>query len=47
MFAFEHMVSNKGRQKTVLYSVQYKNGCLAAFDLFHMFTQPSKFYKFH
>ena len=30
--------------KTVLYSVQYKNGWLAASDHFHMFTQSVKFY---
>ena len=24
-----------------------RNGCLAASDLFHMFTQPIKFYAFH
>ena len=27
----------------VFYSVQYKNGWLAASDLFHMFTQSIKF----
>ena len=30
--------------KTVFYSIQYKNGCLAASDLFDMFTQWIKFY---
>ena len=35
------------REKLVFFSVQYKNGCLAAFDLSHMFTQSIKFYKFH
>ena len=30
--------------KTVFYSVQYKNGWLAASDLFHVFTQSIKFY---
>ena len=33
--------------KTVFYSIQYKNGCLAASDLFRMFTQSIKFYTFH
>ena len=28
-------------------SIQYNNGCLAPSDLFHMFTQSIKFYKFH
>ena len=27
----------------MFYSIQYKNGCLAASDLFHMFTQSVKF----
>ena len=31
----------------VFYSVQYKNGCFAAPDFFHMFTQSIKFYTFH
>ena len=30
--------------KAVFYSVQYKNGWLAASDLFDMFTQSIKFY---
>ena len=34
------------QEKAVYYSVQYKNGCLAASDLFHMFTQSIKFYTF-
>ena len=33
--------------KIVFYSVKYKNGCLAASYLFHMFTQSIKFYTFH
>ena len=28
--------------KNVFYSIQYKNDCLAAFDLFHMFTESIK-----
>ena len=31
-------------RKTVFYSVQYKNGWLAASDLFDVFTQLIKFY---
>ena len=31
----------------LFYSIHYKNGCLAASDLFHMFTQSIKFYTFH
>ena len=34
-------------EKTVFYSIQYKNGYLAASDLFHMFTNSIKFYTFH
>ena len=33
--------------KTKFYSNQYKNGCLAASDLFHVFTQSIKFYTFY
>ena len=31
----------------MFYSIQYKNGCLAASDLFHMFIHPIKFNTFH
>ena len=31
----------------LFYAIQYKNGCLAASDLFHMFTQSPKLYIFH
>ena len=31
----------------VFHSIQYRNSCLAASDLFHMFTQLIKFYTFH
>ena len=31
----------------MFYSIQYKDGCLAASDLFHMFTQSIKFHAFH
>ena len=40
-------INDTHRVKTVYYSFQYKNGCLVASDLFHMFTQPIKFYTFH
>ena len=33
--------------KTVFYSIQYKNGRLAASDLSRMFIQFIKFYAFH
>ena len=32
---------------TMFHSVQYKNNCLGASDLFHMLTQSIKFYRFH
>ena len=35
------------RENNVFYSIHYKNGCLAASDLFHMFTQSNKFYTFY
>ena len=31
----------------MFYSIHYKNGSLAASDLFRMFTQSGKFYTFH
>ena len=31
----------------MFYSIQYRNGWLAASDLFDMFTQSNKFYTFH
>ena len=33
--------------KNCFYSIQYKNVCLAASDLFNMFTQSIKFFAFH
>ena len=33
--------------ENLFYSIQYKNGCLAASELFHMFTQSVKFYTFY
>ena len=38
------LVSLTIQGKAVFYSVQYKNGWLAASDLFDMFTQSIKFY---
>ena len=38
------MVNDNHWGKTMFYAVQYKNGWLAASDLFDMFTQPIKFY---
>ena len=35
------------REKKLFYSIQYKNGCLALSDLFHMFTQSIKFSTFY
>ena len=31
----------------MFYSVHYKNGCVAASDLFHLFTRSINFYTFH
>ena len=44
-----HRISAKrySQGKAVFYSVHHKNGCLAASDLFHMFTRSVKFYTFH
>ena len=35
------------RKRLIFHSVQYRNGWLAASDLFDMFIQSIKFYKFH
>ena len=35
-------LSDTHRERLVLYSIQYKNGWLAASDLFDMFTQSIK-----
>ena len=40
------LINDTRKEKTVFYSIQYMNGCLAASDLFHMFTQSMKFYTF-
>ena len=38
------ILTEKNEGKTVFYSIQYKNGNLPGFELFHMFTQSIKFY---
>ena len=40
-------LTNTHRERLVLHSIQYRNGWLAASDLFYMFTQSIKFYTFH
>ena len=42
-----HLLNDTHRERLVFHSVQYRNGWLAASDLFHMFTQSIKFYTFH
>ena len=37
---------NDIHREKLSYSIQYKNGCLAASDLFYMFTRSIKFYTF-
>ena len=41
------LVTNTHRERLMFHSVQYRNGWLAASDLFDMFTQSIKFYTFH
>ena len=45
-FANRTLKDTHHREK-LFHSIQYKNGCLHASDLFHMFTQSVKFYTFH
>ena len=40
-------VERYSHRKIVFHSIQYKNGCLATSDLFHMFTRSIKFYIFY
>ena len=40
------LINDTNREK-LFYLIQYKNSCLAASYLFHIFTQPIKFYTFH
>ena len=42
----KHLFKDTHRKK-LFYSIQYENSCLAASDLFHMFTQSIKFYTFY
>ena len=41
---FSVTILNDSQGKTVFHLIQYKDDCLAASDLFHMFTQSIKFY---
>ena len=41
------MLNDTHRERLVFHSIQYRNGWLAASDLFDMFTQSIKFYTFH
>ena len=47
MKLFPYMIIKSGQKLKCLDNTQYKNGCLAASDLFHMFTQSIKFHTFH
>ena len=57
MFFFDIVIKKKDsmiyftndthREKTVFYSFHYKNGYLAASDLFHISKESIKFYTFH
>ena len=40
-------INDTHRERLAFHSIQYRNGWLAAFDLFHMFTQSIQFYTFH
>ena len=40
-------INDTRREQLVFHSIQYRDGWLAASDLFHMFTQSIKFYTFH
>ena len=44
---FDRKIVNVTHRKKLFYSIQDKNGCLAASDPFHMFIQSIKFYTFH
>ena len=39
-----YLTKGYSERKTQFYSMKYKNGCLVASDLFHMFTQLIKLY---
>ena len=40
-------IFNDTHREELFYSIHYKNGCVAASDLFHMLTQSIKLYTFH
>ena len=42
-----NLINDAHREIPVFHSVQYRNGYLAASDLFDMFTQSIKLYTFH
>ena len=42
-----YKLNDTHRERLVFHSIQYRNGWLAAFHLFRMFTQSVKFYTFH
>ena len=44
---FLNKIIFNNRERLAFHSIQYRNGCLAASDLFNMFTQSIKFYTFH
>ena len=49
--ALDHFVglalNDTHRERLMFHSIQYRNGWLAASNLFDMFTQSIKFYTFH
>ena len=46
-FTIKTFLINDTHREKLFYSIHYKNGRLAASDLFHMFTQTIKFYTFY
>ena len=44
---FLNKIIFNNRERLAFHSIEYRNGCLAASDLFNMFTQSIKFYTFH
>ena len=43
----DRSINDTHRERMIFHSIQYRNSWLAASDLFDMFTQSIKFYKFH
>ena len=41
------VLNDTHRERQVFHSIQYRNGWLAASDLFHMLTQSVQFYTLH